>query len=122
MPLASCGALQESESDVVVAEASASPVGAGGGVASTVQEAVAAPTLPTASAARTANVCAPSASPVSVRGLVHAAKAAPSRLHVNAVAPAAANDRVAPVALVTPDGAPESVTSGGVVSTVHSTV
>src|SRR5690349_1210393 len=99
MPLASWETLHDNVSEVAVADASASPVGAAGEVASTVHAAVAAPTLPTASGARTANECEPSASAVRLRGLVQAAKAAPSRLHAKPVAPSAANETVAPVAV-----------------------
>ena len=76
-------------------------------------------TFPTLSMARTANVCAPSASVVSVRGDVHAANCPSSSLHSN-VEPGFVdvNANVGVLSLVAPVGPSANAVSGLTVSTV----
>ena len=86
-----------------------------GGVVSTVQACVAGDSsmLNQTSTARTANVCGPSASPISALGERQAAKAAPSSEHSNVAGSLAPNVNVAPVSRVAAGGPPASVVSGG---------
>src|SRR5688572_30734259 len=98
-----------------------SPSGGGvpGSPAATVQDAVAgvASTLPGASLARTANVWAPSGRSLYARGEVHAAKAAPSRLH-SKLDPVSdeVKEMLAERSATVPEGAATMVVSGAVVS------
>src|SRR4051794_30976967 len=88
-PVPASAALADTSTEPVTVDPAAGAVrDAVGAVASIVQAAVAArPVLPAASVARTAKVCAPSATAVYAFGLVQAAKAAPSREQAK-VAPA----------------------------------
>jgi len=91
---------------------------AGAGDAVVVHDAVAglASTLPAVSTARTENVCAPVDRLEYVCGEVHAANAAPSRLHWNDPGSEAVKE-IDAVGLATfPDGAEVTVVSGAVVS------
>src|SRR4051794_40113942 len=76
--------------------------------------------LPAASIARTENVCAPSATPVSVFGGPHAVQAPASSRHWN-VAPGSLElkPKTAVEDAVAPDGPLSIVVLGGVVSTVN---
>jgi hypothetical protein len=78
-------------------------------------------TLPAASRASTANVCAPSASPLYVAGLVHDEKPPSSRLHWNpAVSESPEKPNVAELDAVTVGGFESMLgAEGGTVSTVH---
>ncbi len=96
-----------------------------GGVASTVKVTVAGEgsTFPTASVARTANVWAPSASPVRPRGEVQAVKPPPSTLHAKlAGAPVAVNAIESVVVLIVAGTEVVMLVDGGVVSTVKARV
>jgi hypothetical protein len=76
--------------------------------------------LPAGSVARTWKVCAPSASPEWLLGLVQAAKPAPSRLHWKLLpACVEVNEKLALVWLVGFDGCAVIVVSGAAVSTVQ---
>ena len=76
--------------------------------------------LPSASMARTANVCWPTARPVYCAGVSHSANAAPSSAHSNVESTSVAvKVNVALVAEVGSSGADEIVVSGGT-ATVHS--
>src|SRR5215218_6826716 len=99
--------------------------GAGGAVASISQVSLAgeASRLPTASTARTANVCVPSARPVYVIPLEQAEKPAPSRLHSKPATPLPESVPLSPnvaVRLALRFGcAPSIEVSGATASTVH---
>src|SRR3954463_5960004 len=88
---------------------------AGGGACTVhVRDAGDASTLPAASVARTSNVCAPTASPLTSRGDVHAPHTPPSRRHSNVAASLAPNVKLAAVAVPVPGAHPEVVVSGAV--------
>ena len=95
-----------------------------GAVVSTVnvRDAGLASTLPTASIARTENVCAPSTRPLRARGEPQTSKAPPSSLHSNELVSSTGSPAKVKVAvgtaIVEPSaGPPVIVVSGGVVST-----
>ena len=75
--------------------------------------------FPAASRARTNNVWLPSDRPARASGVVHATKAAPSRLHSKVPASFEVNVKLAEVELLTAGGVEVRVVLGAMVSTVH---
>ena len=95
--------------------------GVGGATVSTVQLRVAGvgSALPAASRARTRNVCAPSARPEYVFGLVQAAKPPPSSSHSKPAPASLEKVKIASAEPTVPTGPESIVVSGAVVSIVH---
>jgi hypothetical protein len=93
---------------------------AAGAAVSTVHVLVASgPALPAASTALTWKVCVPSATPVYAFGLVQLANAAASSAHWKLAPASEVKLKLALAELLGLDGAPEIVTVGALVSTVH---
>ena len=117
--------MNDAEPDPIVAPSAGPPViVVSGAVVSTVnvREAGEASTLPTASIARTENVCSPSLRPDSARGEPHTVNAPPSSLHskesVSSTGSPTKVNAADVVAIVEPAAGPPVITvSGGVVST-----